>query len=58
MLKTLSYQTDKMSQERQRQIELAKLKRDERRMKKGEKLNDIVMLIHNSKEEERRLEQG
>ncbi|XP_053377355.1 trichohyalin-like isoform X2 [Mercenaria mercenaria] len=58
LLKTLSHQKDKSSRERHRQIELAKLKRDERRMKKGEKLNEIVMIIHSSKEEERRREKG
>ncbi|XP_060592636.1 LOW QUALITY PROTEIN: trichohyalin-like, partial [Ruditapes philippinarum] len=58
LLKTLSYQTDKASREKQRQIELAKLKRDERKMKKGEKLNEIVMIIHSSKEDERRREKG
>ncbi|KAL4226590.1 hypothetical protein ACF0H5_014574 [Mactra antiquata] len=58
LMRTLSYQTDKLAQERQRQIELAKLKRDERKMKKGEKLNEIVMIINNAREDDKRLEQG
>lgn len=57
ILRNLSKQKDKAAQERQRQIELAKLKRDQRKMEKGEKMSEVAMLIHESKEQDRKREQ-
>ncbi|WAR25161.1 hypothetical protein MAR_010865 [Mya arenaria] len=57
LLQSLSNQTNKVEQERQRQIALARLKRDERRARRGEKLNEVVMIIQQSKEGDKRREQ-
>lgn len=57
LLRNLSKQKDKAMAERQRQIELAKLKRDQRRMQKGEKMSEVAMIIHESKEMDKKREQ-
>lgn len=56
LLRNLAHQKDKASRERQRQIDLAKLKRDQRRMLKGEKMSEVAMLIHESREQDQRRE--
>ena len=58
LLKTLSAQQDKMASERQRQIEMAKIKRDERLLQKGNKLSTVSTIINNAKDNEKRREQG
>ncbi|XP_052249024.1 uncharacterized protein LOC127856876 isoform X2 [Dreissena polymorpha] len=57
LLLMLSNQKSKVDQERMRQIELAKLKRDELRLKRGDKLNDVIMIIQNLKESDKKREQ-
>ena len=58
LLRTLARQTDKVAQERQRQIEIAKLKRDQRQLKKDEKLDVVAMMIQSAKQDDKRREEG
>ena len=57
LLHNLSKQKDKNSKERQRQIELAKLKRDQRKMMKGEKISEVAMLLHEAQEQDKKREE-
>ena len=58
LLRSLARQTDKVEQERHRQIELAKLKRDQRRLKKDEKLDVVAMMIQSARQDDRKREEG
>jgi len=57
LLHNLSKQKDNNSKERQRQIELAKLKRDQRKMMKGEKISEVAMLLHEAQEQDKKREE-
>ena len=58
LMRTLARQTDKVAQERQRQIEIAKLKRDQRQLKKDEKLDVVAMMIQSAKQDDKKREEG
>ena len=57
-MRSLARQTDKVEQERHRQIEIAKLKRDQRQLKKNEKLDVVAMMIQSAKQDDRKREEG
>ncbi|KAL3852521.1 hypothetical protein ACJMK2_016149, partial [Sinanodonta woodiana] len=54
----LKRQKDKIAEDRERQIAMAKLKRDKRRLQKEAKLQSVAMLISSAKEYEQRREEG
>ena len=58
LLRNLACQTDKVEQERHRQIEIAKLKRDQRQLKKDEKLDVVAMMIQSAKQDDWKREEG
>ena len=58
LLRNLACQTDKVAQERQRQIEIAKLKHDQRQLKKDEKLDVVAMMIQSAKQDDQKREEG
>jgi len=56
LLASLAHQKDAAAQERDRQLAIAHLKRDERRARRGKKLNEVALIIQGSQEDEKRRE--
>ena len=53
-MRRLREQKDRVSLERQRQLELMKLKHDEKKARREEKFNSAALVIGRAKEEQKR----
>ncbi|XP_063400098.1 trichohyalin-like isoform X3 [Mytilus trossulus] len=58
LMRRLREQKDRVSLERQRQLELMKLKHDEKKARREEKFNSAALVIGRAKDEQKRLEQN